>query len=126
PFGTPDTPGQIVPASIQARLKLTDDQKSEVAKLQKEAEDRIEKALDDKQKKQLRDMRAMVKGGRPPGPPGGGFGPPGGGAAFRATRYPADYAGLKGRDLKPGKLLEEMVKKGPAKDAKVPPKGKDE
>jgi hypothetical protein len=45
----------------------------------------------------------------PPVPPGGGFGPPGGGGIFRATRYPADYAGLKGRELKPGETIEEML-----------------
>jgi hypothetical protein len=44
-----------------------------------------------------------------PGPPGG-FGPPGGGGIFRATRYPTDYAGLKGRELRPGETIERLVK----------------
>jgi hypothetical protein len=44
----------------------------------------------------------------PVGPPGP-QGPPGGGGIFRATRYPADYAGLRGRELKPGKTVEELV-----------------
>jgi hypothetical protein len=47
---------------------------------------------------------------------------------FRAYRYPADYAGLKGKELKPGKALEELVKKDkdPPKEGKKPREGKDE
>jgi hypothetical protein len=107
----PDKPGQIVPASVGARLKLTDAQKKQVADLQKEAEGKLDKILDEKQRKQFAGMknRAPARRTGPPGPPGGGFGPPGGGGIFRATRYPADYVGLKGRELKPGKTIEEMV-----------------
>lgn len=70
-------------------------------------------------------------GGGPGGPPGGGpggggppafmFGPPGGGSLFRAYRYGPDYAGLAGKELKPGKTVEELQPKDqpPAKaDAK--------
>jgi hypothetical protein len=55
--------------------------------------------------------------GGPGGFPGGGFGPPGGGPGgfgpgggqlFRAYRYAADYPGLVGKDLTPGKTLEEL------------------
>ena len=73
-------------------------------------------------------------GGRPGGgPPGGGgggpppglfAGPPGGGAVFRAYRYGPDYAGLSGRDLKPGKTVEELQPKDP-EPAKGSAKSKD-
>jgi Spy/CpxP family protein refolding chaperone len=51
------------------------------------------------------------------GPPGGfgGFGPPGGGSLFRAYRYGSQYAGLAGKDLTPGKTLEELQPKEPEK-----------
>jgi hypothetical protein len=42
-----------------------------------------------------------------------GFGPPGGGSLFRAYRYAASYPGLVGKDLKPGKTLEELQPKEP-------------
>ena len=43
----------------------------------------------------------------------GGFGGPGGmggASVFRAYRYAADYPGLAGRDLTPGKTLEDLLK----------------
>jgi hypothetical protein len=108
-----DQPGLVVPASIRARLKLTDAQQKQVAALQKEAEAKLDKVLDEGQRKRFKGMRAKGKSPagppRPPGPPGGGFGPPGGGGIFRATRYPADYVGLKGRGLKPGETIEKML-----------------
>jgi hypothetical protein len=62
--------------------------------------------------------------GGPGGPPAGGpppsmfRGPPGGASLFRAYKYAADYPGLAGRDLKPGKTVEEVEKAEPkAKDA---------
>jgi hypothetical protein len=49
-------------------------------------------------------------GRRGRGGPGGPFGgPPGGGSVFRVYRYAADYPGLAGRDLTPGKTLVEIV-----------------
>jgi hypothetical protein len=103
----PDEPGQVVPAGIRARLGLTDAQREQVAVLQKEAEGRLDKILDEKQWAQFKGMREE-KPAAPPGPPGP-QGPPGGGGVFRATRYPADYAGLRGRELNPGKTVEELV-----------------
>jgi hypothetical protein len=46
------------------------------------------------------------------GPPGGGKGPGGlgGGSLFRATRIDPEFPALKGRELTPGKTLEEMYK----------------
>jgi hypothetical protein len=101
----PDEAGQIVPAGIRARLGLTDAQRGQVAALQKEAEGKLDKVLDEKQRAQFKGMRDEKPVAGPPGPQG----PPGGGGIFRATRYPADYAGLKGRELKPGKTVEEIV-----------------
>jgi hypothetical protein len=48
------------------------------------------------------------KGGPGKGGPGGKAG---GGDVFRAHRYAADYPGLVGRDLTPGKSLEDLLKK---------------
>ena len=50
-------------------------------------------------------------GGRPPFGPGGPGGPPGGpggpGGIFRTYRYATDYPAFAGKDLVPGKTLEE-------------------
>ena len=58
----PDEPGQIVPASMRTRLKLTDAQQKQVAALQKEAEGKLDKLLDEKQRKQFKGMRDKDKG----------------------------------------------------------------
>jgi hypothetical protein len=48
-----------------------------------------------------------------------GFGAPGGGGGlFRAPRYAPDYAGLAGKELTPGKTVEEMQPKEPPKEPK--------
>jgi len=68
-----------------------------------------------------RDRKGPLAGRRrlPPGPPGKsgpGQGPPGGrrgkepqNSVFRAYRYGPDYAGLAGKDLKPGPTIEESI-----------------
>ena len=48
--------------------------------------------------------------GQPPGGKGGMGGPGGGGSVFRVYRYAPDYPGLAGRDLTPGKTVEELLK----------------
>src|SRR5262245_65584111 len=53
----PDSPGQVVPASMRARLKLTDLQQEQVAALQKEAEGKLDKILDEGQRKKFKEMR---------------------------------------------------------------------
>lgn len=69
--GGPPQPGQIMPMFVQEMLKLTDEQKKEIADIQKDVEARIGKVLTEDQKKQLQEMRArMQQGGRPGGPPG--------------------------------------------------------
>ena len=73
----PPQPGQLLPPFLQETLKLSDDQKKQVAELQKEVDGKLDKILTDKQKKQLQDMqRGFGRGGRggrgPGGPPPGG------------------------------------------------------
>jgi hypothetical protein len=119
--GSLPAPGQLLSSGIQDRLKLTESQQKELAGLQKEADGKLDMILKEDQKKQLAQMRDFAKGfkaGPPGGPFGGGpfgggppgfpgFGGPGGGAGlFRAPRYAPDYAGLAGKELKPGKLIE--------------------
>jgi hypothetical protein len=101
-----DKPGQVVPSSMRARLKLTDAQDQQVVAVQKDAEDKLDKILDEEQNKKFKGMKDKGEGPRPGPPP---MGPAGGGGIFRATRYPADYVGLKGRELKPGETIEEIL-----------------
>ncbi|HWY86306.1 MAG TPA: aryl-sulfate sulfotransferase [Gemmataceae bacterium] len=118
-FGAPPQPGQIMSPFLQAALKLADNQKKQVEDLQKDTDAKLDTLLADEQKTRLKDMRA---GGFGPGGPGGGFGgpggpggggPPGGAALFRANRFAANYPGLAGRDLTPGKTVEELQPKEP-------------
>jgi len=65
-------------------------------------------------------------GFQPPMGMGGKGGPGGGGSVFRVYRYGPDYPGLAGRDLTPGKTVEEMLKEEKAaKDAKEGQEAKD-
>jgi Spy/CpxP family protein refolding chaperone len=71
-------PGQVMPAFVQEQLKLTAEQKKQIAELQKEIDAELAKLLTAEQKKALQDLRTgpgAVRSG--PGGPGG-FGPPGG------------------------------------------------
>ena len=53
--------------------------------------------------KQLKQISTVfVNGWGPTGPPNLGN------AVYRSYRYAADYPGLKGRELKPGKTVEEL------------------
>src|SRR5207253_947990 len=107
--------------TLQVRLKLTADQKQAIQALQKEADAMLGKLFTDEQKKQFKEMEANVgRGGVVrgwPGGPGGGpggrgclsnFVGPGGSPVLRGYRFPANYPGLIGKDLTPGKTLEEM------------------
>jgi hypothetical protein len=120
PGGPPPELARVLGASVQDKLKLTADQKKQVAELQKEANGTLDKVLKEEQKKQIKDFKEMMRrvfaGGGPPrfGPGGpGGFGPPGGSPLFRAYRYGTDYPGLAGKELKPGKTVEELQPKPP-------------
>lgn len=65
PFGGgPPRPGEVLPPPLQDALRLTPEQRKQLAELQKDVDDRIDKLLTDEQKAQLRRMRAG-------GPPGG-------------------------------------------------------
>ena len=130
-------PGQIMSVSTQVALQPTPEQRTQLSGLQKEVDAELDKVLTDDQKKQLKQMRADFAPRRPGGPgpaargaggppggpggPGGGppaflfAGPPGGSAVFRAYKYGADYPGLAGKDLKPGKTVEELQPKEPEK-----------
>jgi hypothetical protein len=113
PRGFEDFPaaGKLLSTSVENRLKLTAEQKQQLAAVQKEVDSKLAQLLKDDQRKQLKSMQDMAaafqagpRGGFP-----GGFGPPGGGGLFRAPRYDAAYAGLVGKDLKPGKTVEEIL-----------------
>jgi hypothetical protein len=110
-FGGAPQPGQIMTPFQQARLKLTADQKKQLEDLQKEADGRLDKTLTEGQKKQFKDIRQGFGRGGPGGFGPGGFGPPGGSPVFRTYRYGPTYPGLAGRDLTPGRTIEELERK---------------
>ena len=122
-FAAMPLPGQIMSVATQVTLKPTDEQKKQLADLQKEVDAKLDKVLTADQLKDLKQMRAdFARGGPPggpPGPPGGpggpGGGPPGGSSIFRAYRYGPEYPGLAGKELKPGKTVEELQPKEPEK-----------
>jgi hypothetical protein len=94
---------RILPASVEKMLKITPEQKKVVEELQKEADARLAKILTAEQAKQLKDIGSVFVNAWGPG------GAPNlGNAVYRSYRYAADYPGLKGRDLKPGKSVEEL------------------
>ena len=94
---------RLLPSSVEKMLKLTPDQKKIVDGLQKEADARLGAIFTSDQAKQLKQISAVfVNGWGPTGPPNLGN------AVYRSYRYAADYPGLKGRELKPGKTVEEL------------------
>jgi hypothetical protein len=94
---------RILPALVEKMLKITPEQKKIVDGLQTEADARVAKILTADQAKQLNEIRSVfVNGWGPVGPPNLGN------AVYRSYRYAADYPGLKGRELKPGKTVEEL------------------
>jgi hypothetical protein len=122
-FGGLPKPGELLSGPLQDMLRLTPEQKEQLGALQKEVDGRLAKLLTDEQKKQLKEMTDGFARGGPfvfapfggPGGPGGGGGrgggpggPGGPGGLFRSYRYGADFPGLVGKDLTPGKKLEEL------------------
>ena len=74
----PPRPGEILPPMLRDRFELTEEQSKQVDALQKEVDARLEKILNEDQRKQLKEMRSRGPGGPGGfGPPGGGFGPGG-------------------------------------------------
>jgi len=84
-FGPPPQPGQILPARLQDELNLSEDQKKQIADLQKEVDAKLAKILTAEQLTQMKQMRGRWRGAGPGGPGGqggdrgGNGGPPPGG-----------------------------------------------
>ena len=146
-------PGQLMAASVQDCLKLTADQKKELAVLQHDAGDilarhsrptaeeasqryaRVCESICDRSPARRSFRRHAVRwrsssgrsswGWRPSGwpRPVPGIRSTGSAGMFRALRYSPDYSGLVGKDLTPGKTIEELQQKHPpAKSLKDSPK----
>ena len=56
-FGIPPPPGRLMTDFMQARLKLTDQQKQQIQALQKQIDDTLAQLLTDEQKERLRPMQ---------------------------------------------------------------------
>jgi Arylsulfotransferase (ASST) len=110
--GDPQQPGKILSPTQQDTLKLSEAQKRRLEEIQKEIDARLETLLTEDQKKQLQVLQRRPAGGGP-----GGGGPPGGRPLFRALRYATSFPGFAGKDLTPGKSLEELQPKEPEKKA---------
>jgi outer membrane protein assembly factor BamB len=78
-FGGPPQLGQILPSFVQQRLNLTAEQKSKLDELQKEADSKVGKTLNEQQNKQMKEMREGFGRGGPGGRGRGGRGGFGGG-----------------------------------------------
>ncbi len=78
PMGSPPKPGEVLPQMMRSRLKLTDEQQTQLDDLQKDVDARMAKILTDSQKTQLKQMSSMRGPGGPPGGGRGGRGGPGG------------------------------------------------
>jgi EF hand domain-containing protein len=76
-FGGPPRPGEVLPPGLQEMLDLTDEQRAEVAKLQKDVDERLAGILTEDQKAQLRNLADRGPGGPRGGGPGGDGPPPG-------------------------------------------------
>jgi Spy/CpxP family protein refolding chaperone len=59
-------PGHILPVPLQETLSLSPEQKAKIAKLQKEAEEKVIEVLDEEQKKKLDEIKKRLE---PPAPP---------------------------------------------------------
>jgi hypothetical protein len=127
PFGPPGPPDleHVLSKTTRDKLELSAEQAKLVDEIQRQAAAKLKAVLKDDQANQLKAMQDMIKafaggppgGGGPGGPRGGpggfmGFGGggdfSGGSSIFRAYRYGADFAGLVGKDLTPGKTIEQV------------------
>src|SRR5262249_46523311 len=97
------TPGQILPLTTQIVLKLSADQKTAVAALQEEVDGKVEALLDDDQEEQMKQMRARMARGGPPGSRPRG---PADGTLWRLRQF-----GLPGLPLREG--LPRPGRQGP-------------
>jgi hypothetical protein len=83
PMMAPPRPGEILPAMLRQRLRLTEEQAKQLDALQSDVDRRLSGILTDEQKQTLRDLRDRF--GRPGGPGGP---PPGGPRGFPPDRPP--------------------------------------
>ena len=102
-------PGRILSAAQQDTLKLSPAQRKRLEEIQKDIDTRLATLLTEEQKRQLQAMQRGVAVG--PGGTGRGGPPAGGAPLFRAVRYPTNYAGFAGRQLLPGRTLDEAQAK---------------
>ncbi len=105
--GDPPQAGKIFSPIQQETLKLSAGQRTRLEEIQKEIDSRLDTLLTEDQKKQLQTMRQRPAAGGP----GRGGPPPGGRPLFRGIRYATGFPGFAGKDLTPGKTLEEMQPK---------------
>jgi hypothetical protein len=118
-------PGQVMSVSVQNRLKLSDDQQQKIKTVEADVAAKLREIFDESQEKRFDDMLSFARrgpggaGGRDLPPIAGGFRPrgpagrrggPGASSLFRAYRYRPDFPGLAGKDLTPGKPLEEIAR----------------
>jgi hypothetical protein len=114
-------PGQIMSLSRQLSLKPTAEQKKRLTELRDAVDDKLAKLLTADQRARFQKLKddfgrtgppGLRRGGRPGFGPGRGFavsrGPRGRNSLFRAYRYGPDYPGLAGKELNPGKTVEEL------------------
>lgn len=66
-FGGRTAPGTVMPEFVAQQLKLSDDQKKQMADLQKDVDAKLEKILNEEQRTQLKQMKERGPGGRGPG-----------------------------------------------------------
>src|SRR5262249_26763377 len=107
--GGPPQPGKILTPQQQDALKLTSEQKKQLETIQKGIDAMLDNLLTADQKKQLKSMQPAPPIMAGPGGPGRG-GPPGGAPMFRAYRFAMNFPAFSGKDMKPGKTIEELQK----------------
>ena len=109
PPSGPPQPGKILTPQQQDALKLTSEQRKQLATIQKGIDAMLDSLLTDEQKKQLKSMQP------PPvmfaGPGGPGRGPPGGAPMFRSYRFAMTFPAFSGKAMTPGKTIEELQAK---------------
>ena len=119
PKGPGGPPGQILPAGLRDVLNLTPEQRKQVDDLQQEIDKKLAMILTEAQRMQFKEIGVMRPKSGPPGGPGGPGGPPNGfpklgdkiNCVFMSQRYAANFPGLAGKDLQPGKPLEAFKAK---------------
>jgi protein CpxP len=107
-FGGGGTPGQILSPALQDRLKLTQEQKDKLAKIQKDVDAKLADVLTPEQKKQLEELKTPRKG--PANPKGAGILEAGGGLQKLQEILP-QLQNLQGADIEQIRELLQQLKK---------------